>query len=281
LANSVSWRGWWRTNDPAEDTMAGVGDGAVPLVLMLSILARLFRMIESVVIDRRFRGPPESGNGGYAAGLLGRYYSQPAVVTLRQPPPLGVELTLAGHGTDHLELLDGETLIAESQPVSLDVEVPAPPTFDVAREASRHYIGFTDHHFGGCFVCGPDRPTGDGLRIFAGAVRERDLVAAPWVPEESLTDDSGRVRREFLWAALDCPGYFALHTDQPPKIMLLGRFAASVEPVLRAGERCTVIGWKLGRDGRKHYAGTAVFSESGAIVGRASATWISVDQARW
>lgn len=238
-------------------------------------------MIESVVIDRRFRGPPGSGNGGYVAGLLGRFYSEPAVVTLRQPPPLGMELTLAGHGTGHLRLLDGDTLIAESEPTTLDLDVPDLPESESVREASRQYIGFSDHHFGGCFVCGPDRLAGDGLRIFAGAMRDRDLVAAPWTPDESLTDDSGKVRREFLWAALDCPGYFALHTDQPPAVMLLGRFTASVEPVLQAGESCTVIGWKLGREGRKHYAGTALFNQSGTLVGRAKATWISVEQAHW
>lgn len=42
----------------------------------------------SLVIDRRFRGPPNSGNGGYVCGCLARYVAGDAEVTLRAPPPL-------------------------------------------------------------------------------------------------------------------------------------------------------------------------------------------------
>jgi len=238
-------------------------------------------MIETIVIDRRFRGPPESGNGGYVCGLLGRHYTGGAVVTLRKPPPLDMELVLAGHGAGRLRLLCGNELIAEAEPAEMLLDVPEPPDFSVAVEASRNYIGFADHHFGGCFVCGPDRAAGDGLRIFAGDVPGSSLVAAPWTPDESVTDDRGAVKPEFLWAALDCPGYFALHTDRSPSLMLLGRFSAQVDPGLQAGERCTVIGWDLGSEGRKHFAGTALFAETGRLIGKARATWIEVDQTLW
>lgn len=238
-------------------------------------------MIESLTIDRRFRGPPESGNGGYVCGLLGRLCPDGAVVTLRRPPPLDTTLTLAGHGAGRFRLLQGDTLIAESEPGAPELDVPEPPDFSLAVEASSHYIGFADHHFGGCFVCGPDRDERDGLRIFAGDVPGRDLVAAPWVPDSTLADDAGRVRPEFLWAALDCPGYFALHTDRPPSLMLLGRFAARVEPAVRTGDRCVVIGWHLGSEGRKHFAGTALFGGDGRQIGQAHATWIAVDRQLW
>jgi hypothetical protein len=233
-------------------------------------------MIENVVIERRFRGPPASGNGGYVCGLLGRNYRDAAQVTLRKPPPLDRELSLTGHGAGELRLMDGDELVAESIPAELDIELPEPPGLDAARAASRGYIGFTDHHFGGCFVCGPDRREGDGLRIFAGDVKGRDLVAAPWTPDASLAGDDGLVRPEYLWAALDCPGYFSLHTDRPPSLMLLGRFVARVEPGIRPGEDCVVIGWSLGSDGRKHGAGTALFSPAGRCLGSARATWIEL-----
>lgn len=233
-------------------------------------------MIENVVIEHRFRGPPESGNGGYVCGLLGRNYRGAAQVTLRKPPPLDRELVLAGHGSEELRLMDGDELVAESIPADLEIEVPEPPDLDTARTASRGYIGFADHHFGGCFVCGPDRREGDGLRIFAGDVAGRDLVAAPWKPDASLGGDDGLVRSEYLWAALDCPGYFALHTDRPPSLMLLGRFVARLETGVRPGDDCVVIGWDLGRDGRKHHAGTALFAASGKCVGAARATWIEM-----
>ena len=42
----------------------------------------------SLVIDRRFRGPPNSANGGYVCGCLARHVAGDAEVTLRAPPPL-------------------------------------------------------------------------------------------------------------------------------------------------------------------------------------------------
>lgn len=233
-------------------------------------------MIENVVIERRFRGPPESGNGGYVCGLLGRNYRGAAQVTLRKPPPLDRELSLTGHGTEQLRLMDGDELVAESVPAELEIAVPEPPDLNTAVAASRGYVGFTDHHFGGCFVCGPDRRAGDGLRIFAGDVSGRDLVAAPWTPDASLSGADGFVRSEYLWAALDCPGYFALHTDRPPSLMLLGRFVARLEGRARPGDDCVVIGWNLGSDGRKHHAGTALFSPERRCIGSARATWIEL-----
>ena len=41
-----------------------------------------------MTIDRRYRGPLHSANGGYAAGLLGSRLGGAAEVTLRLPPPL-------------------------------------------------------------------------------------------------------------------------------------------------------------------------------------------------
>lgn len=43
-------------------------------------------MAETVTIARRYRGPLDSANGGYAAGLLGARLGGTAEVTLRLPP---------------------------------------------------------------------------------------------------------------------------------------------------------------------------------------------------
>ena len=42
----------------------------------------------SVVIEKRFCGPPNSGNGGYVCGLLAAHIEADAEVTLLAPPPL-------------------------------------------------------------------------------------------------------------------------------------------------------------------------------------------------
>src|SRR6185436_5361323 len=104
----------------------------------------------------------------------------------------------------------------------------------------------------------------DGLRIFAGGDADDGIVAAPWVPDASLADADGRVRPEFLWAALDCPGYFAIAT--PGETAVLGRMSA--------GETCVLVAWALGRSARKLHAGTALFGAGGQLRGRSAQTWI-------
>jgi hypothetical protein len=50
--------------------------------------------------------------------------------------------------------------------------------------------------------------------------------------------------------------------------------AARVARVPEAGERCVVAAWPLGEEGRKLYAGTALFSEEGELLTLARQTWI-------
>jgi len=41
------------------------------------------------------------------------------------------------------------------------------------------------------------------------------------------------------------------------------------------GERCVVVSWPLGEDGRKLYAGTALFAENGEVLALARQVWIA------
>jgi hypothetical protein len=222
-------------------------------------------------IASRFRGPPTSGNGGYSCGVVAGRIDGPAEVTLRHPPPLDEPLEM--RVSDTVRLLHGDTLIAEGRRVTLDLDVPTPPSLEEARARVAHYAGFHGHPFPTCFVCGPERAEGDGLRIFPGRLEEEPLVAAPWVPHPADADATGRVRPAILWAALDCPGYFGAATG---KMALLGRMAADVRRDVPVGEPCVVIGWKLGEENRKIHAGTALFDASGELLGRARQTWVVV-----
>jgi len=228
----------------------------------------------TVTIDPRFRGPPDSGNGGYVCGLVAAAAAGPVAVRLRRPPPLGASLELM-EADGQLRLLRGGEVIAEARPDAVELDVPVPPDHAEAVIASLGYVGFKDHVFPGCFVCGPQRIAGDGLRIFAGPLAEGRRVAGPWVPDGTLADGRGVIRPEFLWAALDCPGYFA--TPMAGRLALLGELAARVERPLRAGEPCVVFGWERSSEGRKHFAGTAVIGPDGDVVARAAATWIAVE----
>lgn len=229
---------------------------------------------DSLVIPRRFNGPPRSGNGGYVCGRLARYLSGPASVRLRVPPPLDRPLKVESTDAE-ARLLDADTLVAHARRVDLDITAPAAPTFADAQAASRSFSGFRRHLLPGCFVCGPQRSEGDGLRIFPGRTADDAVLAAPWVPHASLDDGSGRVAAEFLWAALDCAGAFAvMPSDIQP--ILLGELAARLDGSVVIGEPCVVAAWAIGAEGRKRFAGTAVYGSAGNLVAVARATWIDI-----
>ena len=225
-----------------------------------------------LVIDRRFRGPPDSGNGGYSSGRLAAVLDGPVEVRLRRPPPLERQLDVIPEG-DEAVLYDGDAEIARARPAQLELPVPTPPSFEQARAVEAQCRAFENHPFPGCFVCGPDRHA-DGLCIFPGPVG--DQVAAAWSPEAELDAADGRVRPEFIWAALDCPGSFAL-TPEPGKWMVLGSFTVAIDRRPEAGEPLVVTGWDRGRDGRKLSAGTALFDAAGECLARAGAVWIEIE----
>jgi hypothetical protein len=228
-------------------------------------------MTETVSIPRRFCGPPESGNGGYSAGVLARFVDARAVeVTLRRPPPLDRPLTVDRHGTG-ATLRDGDALIAEAAPGTIDVDVPPPVPFDAAVDASQSspFRDLASHPFPTCFGCGPAREAGDGLRVFAGPVGGAATFAAPWVPRE--------VTSEIVWAALDCPSCAVIYADDdrpPPHV--LGRMTARVDRLPEVGARCVVMSWLIGREGRKVESASALFDGDGGCCAVARATWIAL-----
>ncbi len=231
-------------------------------------------MDEQVTIDQRFNGPPESGHGGYVCGVVAGLIGGPAEVTLRRPSPLGRPLKVERVGARAIVLRDGETVIAEGAPASVAIEVPEPVSFPDAEAASKSYLGFVEHAFPTCFGCGPRRAEGDGLRIFPGRIEARNVVAAPWTPHASLAHADGTVRPEIVWASLDCPCAFALLRKPAEQLMLLGRLAARQLAPIRAEERCVIMGWPLGQEGRKLYAASALFSPEGELRAFARATWL-------
>ncbi len=233
-------------------------------------------MAATLRISAQFHGPPDSGNGGYVCGCLARFIHGPAAVRLKAPPPLEKTLRVEKDG-EVVRLTDRGRAVAEARPAVLDLEVPTPPSPDEALAASRAYRGFARHWFPSCFVCGPERAEERGLRIFAGPLPGRDMVAAPWIPHAALADRDGRVGSEFLWAALDCPGAFTF-PEPEQGVVLLGEMAAMVKTSVYAATPCMVIGWPLGQEGRKHFSATALFNAEGDCCGMARATWLEVAQ---
>ena len=205
-----------------------------------------------------------SGRDGHAAAtcVLG--------VVEDCPTALQVDVT---DGVARLMAEMGTTLVGEGRAAQLDIEPPAPVSFEAATQSSKRYHGFQQHTFPQCFVCGPQRQPGDGLRIFAGPTEGRDVVAAPWVVDESLGTP---IATEFLWAALDCPSGFALWSPLEGTTVVLGQLTASIRGELMPGDKCVAMGWPLHVEGRKRFAGSAVFSATGKLIALARAIWIQV-----
>lgn len=231
-----------------------------------------------IIIDRRYQGPPTSGNGGYVCGLLSKFVDSPAVTArLLQPTPLDTELEV--RETDEgVVLLDGDVVVATARPSKLVLEPPACPTYEEAEAASRRYRGFTAHWFPCCFVCGPDRS--DGLHVFPGPLEGGDRVACPWIPDASVASAEGSVYTEFLWAVLDCPGSFTF--PQPAgEVIVLGEFQVEVFGDVSVGERCVLVAWQIACQGRKRQTATALFGESGACSALGLATFLTVPEQAW
>jgi hypothetical protein len=232
--------------------------------------------MHQVTVDRRFNGPPDSGNGGYVMGLVAELIEgDTATVTLRAPPPLDVPLDVVRDGS-LVSLVHGGDVVAVGRPDVLELEVPRAVPVGAATDAVARYPAYHSHIFPTCFVCGPAREPGDGLRLFAGPVDDRQVVATPWTPSADLAVD-GLVRPRFMYAALDCPSYFAFWLeDQALLTAVLGRFTTRVRRLARVGERCVVMAWQLQRDGRKHFSASAVTTADGELLAVARATWIEL-----
>lgn len=231
-------------------------------------------MLTTITIDGCFNGPPGFANGGYAAGRLAAFVEGPAEVTLKAPVPIDAPLTVARDGAAVL-LLDDLQEIAVAKPAEIAACTHPAVTLSQAREAARDYAGHDrGATFPTCFVCGVDRDVGEGLHIFTGPVAGSDAVASSWTPGPDLADHTGCVTEEFLWAALDCPTYFALRKHG--LAALLGRMTATIHARPKARETLVVAAWPTGAEGRKHRASSAIFGQDGRLYAHADAIWIEL-----
>lgn len=226
----------------------------------------------ALCFERRYRGPLTSANGGYACGAVAALVAAPEVeVTLRLPPPL--ERPLEARREDGVvTVLDGDRVVAEARPSSVPLDVPEPAvSFEEAQRAEARHVRGASPLFAECFVCGI-REEEDGLAIHAGVVAGREpLHAATWVVRE--------VSEPIVWAAIDCPGAYAVGAEGRGDVVL-GRMTARLERVPEPGERCVVTAWPLGEDGRKLFAGTALHTEAGELLAVARQVWIAPRGAR-
>lgn len=232
---------------------------------------------ETITIPNQFNGPPGSGNGGYSAGLLAQHLDGPHTIRINAPIPLETPLTIAGDG-DNTVLMAGDTLIMTARPEAPRIEPRPAPSYETAKEASEHPRPFGAGENSVCFVCGRGREAGEGLRIFCGQLEDPETAATIWVPHETFADKDGLVQPEIVWAALDCPGGFSLpDVDRA----LLGEMNAQILERPPVGEPLIIASWRTGGKGRKHFAGTALYTKNGTLLAHADTLWFAVDTAQF
>lgn len=234
-------------------------------------------MPETLTIPERFNGPAESANGGYACGRVAQLVDADVVsVSLRLPPPLEHPLEIVREN-GRVELRDGGSLVAEGEPDELLLDVPEavePERAAAASEAGREHWSAV-HPFPGCLVCGPAREPGDGMLIFPGELRD-GVFAAEWTPGEWLSDGEGRVRPEFVWAALDCPTSAPVANFGAGPPMVLARLTARLGCSVAVGESHALVSWPLEVEGRKKQAACALFDSRGLLLCASRALWIEL-----
>ncbi|MBK3665925.1 hypothetical protein JJE66_32485 [Bradyrhizobium diazoefficiens] len=240
-----------------------------------------------IIIDKRYCGPPNSANGGYVCGRLARHIPGGAEVTLRAPPRLDTPLDAVATNDGTWALRDGGSVVATGRAVSVELARLETASLEEACAAELLTpVKPHEHPLPTCFVCGPARARGDGLRIFAGPLgrhSQNAVLAASWTPDANLAAEDGLVAPEFLWSALDCPtGYACNYNQQSNNFdrapLLLGRMSARIEARPRPGDRCIITAWPTGRDGRKRTAEAAAHDQAGRLLAVARTTWIAVDR---
>lgn len=228
-------------------------------------------MADSFVIPARFNGPPDSGHGGYSAGLAARLVDGPAEVVLRAPPPLERELAVdRDRDGSVIVSLEGATVV-EARPAKLELAVPEAVGIEAARAVDGSDF-LTGHPFPTCFACGPERAEGDGLRLFPGPVPGRELFAVAWTPAPEFASGS-RVDPLFVWSALDCPSSAPATGPLP---IVLATLAVDVLDAPVAAEPHVIASWEVGREGRKRRTGVAMWDAAGSIRAVGRALWIEL-----
>lgn len=234
--------------------------------------------MSEIVIGQRFCGPPTSGNGGYVAGLMAEAIEGPATAVIRARVPLDTPLTL--------ETRDGETTLVDAEGVLIGAckagdpsvlpVVPPAPTLEAARAAGARHPGYAQRFHPICFSCSHERAEGDGLRVCVGQVEGAapGVTACVWTPHEAFADGEGLATLEVVWAALDCPGYFAWVVKEGRHGALLGTMTGEVLRRPRVGEPCIVQAWPITREGRKEFAGVSLHAADGELLARAHQVWI-------
>ena len=233
----------------------------------------------AVTIGKRFCGFPDAALGGYVCGLLADALDvKEADSWLRAPVPLETPLEIAVED-GRAVLRDEETLLAEAVPSELELDAPQAVGFEQAQEATKSFPGFESHLYPGCFGCGTEPAEGEGLRLFPGRLDGGAAMAAPWTPPSDLVEGADQIPRELVWSAFDCPQLWSLirwEETGEDEAWVTGQMSARLDRPIVIGQPHVVVSWPIDREGRKLFAGAAIFTADGELCALSRQTAILV-----
>ena len=97
-------------------------------------------------------------------------------------------------------------------------------------------------------------------------------MAAASQPEAAFREAAVVLPTSVVLAAFACPGQFAYLADDI-RTGLLGRMTAKIlAPVV--GDVFVITGWRIAVEGKKHFAGTALFDSNGRCCAYSKQVWI-------
>lgn len=233
-------------------------------------------MTDAVSIAGRFRGPANSGQGGYSAGIAASFIDGPAHVRLRRPPPLDRQLSVES-GPDGVSILDGGDVVLVARSSMLKATQP-PDEAQLSAVFERGHQQAPEWHMAPtCFVCG----TPDSLGMHPTRMDQFPLWATVWTPERRVGEDS--LAPEIVWAVLDCPAGWATSDSKRPKrsfFPALAEMTVEIVHPVPMGSPVAVLGWMTTDGERRIDCESAVIDESGTVLARASLSQAAV-QADW
>jgi hypothetical protein len=235
-------------------------------------------LTSTLTIPGQFNGPPASAQGGYACGRLaalaaGQFDGQ-ARVTLHAPVPLDTPIHYHGSDRRGFATANGELVAAVSQP-GLIFGPPDPVSPADAAAAHPRFAGHRSHPFPTCFACGISRAD-DGLRLMPGQLPDRPgMVACVWTPAAALAGANARVRAEFVWSVLDCPGGWTCDLVSEPR--MLASMTARIIELPRADRSYVITGKLMQAAGRRIASATAIYAANGkGPLACATTVWLAV-----
>ena len=238
----------------------------------------------TISIPAQFCGPPRSSNGGYFCGLVAAQADGPVVVRLKAPPPLDTEMAVVMDGLAG-RVVCGEREIAQVIPAQGELEPSPPiPKEEAAKISERGLEGsLVNHPFPTCFVCGPDREPGDGMRIFTGPNDDESLYAAVWYADPAWSSDGKVVDDAYVWSAMDCPSSgpaFAVALNPDSDIAyVLGTLEVRIVERPKVGAHY-VVTCALDEDtGKLFRTRVSLYDDGKKLLATGAAVWVCVPRA--